>query len=308
MKQYLLLVDDEQYYPELNNVDICSIYYRIPKILRIIRLFHHKYPVLKCLRHIWLGNWKNNVRHYDKIVIYDSIYDDSILDYLKKNTSAKIALCYRNRVLQRTTHKFLTKNTQELRDKFGCELWSYSQDDCHSFNMNYYSQFLLQQKLQTDYYIQDVFFVGRDKGRLHKIMQIGEMLAKHSVSYKFCIVPDDENQYTIKERAYMTSSMTYQEVLENIKCSKCILDVVSEDNYGLTYRPLEALFYGKKLLTNYTDIKCADFYDKENIFVIGDDDEKALSSFVNSSFKELSADTKNKYSFQSFLNLIFRED
>lgn len=49
--------------------------------------------------------------------------------------------------------------------------------------------------------------------------------------------------------------ISYQENLDNIRKSKCIVDVVQKGQIGLTLRPLESLFFKKKLLTNNKCIK-----------------------------------------------------
>ena len=61
-------------------------------------------------------------------------------------------------------------------------------------------------------------------------------------------------------------SMRYSKTIEYIQRSKCLLEIVQNGQNGSTLRPIEALVYGKKLLTNDKNILNQDFYDKNNMF------------------------------------------
>ena len=71
---------------------------------------------------------------------------------------------------------------------------------------------------------------------------------------------------------------------------------------GLTLRVLEALFYSKKLITNNKNIKKYDFYNPNNIFIWGVDDEKNLLNFINSDYITIEENILNRYSYDSWIN------
>ena len=76
------------------------------------------------------------------------------------------------------------------------------------------------------------------------------------------------------------------------------MELVQKDQDGLTWRALESIFYGRKLITNFKDIKSYDFYTPNNIFVIGSDAEEELASFLDSPYKSISDDILQKYTFK----------
>ena len=84
-----------------------------------------------------------------------------------------------------------------------------------------------------------------------------------------------------------------------------MLDVVTDMNYGLTLRPLEALYFRKKLVTNFKDIKGENFYSKENIFILGDDDLSILKEFIESPFTEISQKILDQYTSKAWYQKFF---
>ena len=99
--------------------------------------------------------------------------------------------------------------------------------------------------------------------------------------------------------------MNYADVISMEIKSKCILDIVQPGQRGITWRPLEALFYRKKLITNYKNIKNYDFYRKENIFILGEDNMSIIKSFINSEYVEIPSNIVNKYQWAGWMkNLI----
>ena len=84
--------------------------------------------------------------------------------------------------------------------------------------------------------------------------------------------------------------------------SKCILDYNQEGQVGLSLRPMEALFLERKLITNNTDIKNYDFYNHDNIFILGEDNINEIKEFINKPYKKIDQDIIDYYDFDQWLN------
>ena len=65
---------------------------------------------------------------------------------------------------------------------------------------------------------------------------------------------------------------------------------------------MEALFFEKKLITNNASVRDYDFYDKNNIFIYGVDDD--LNSFMSLSYKKIDDSIKYKYTLDGFVEKI----
>ena len=100
--------------------------------------------------------------------------------------------------------------------------------------------------------------------------------------------------------------MNYEHYLEKLSVSNAVLDLVNTENYGLTLRPLEALFYNKKVITNYREIKLYDFYNKNNIFVIGEDSVDNLNDFLKKPYIELPNNIVESYTFDKWISRFFK--
>lgn len=93
----------------------------------------------------------------------------------------------------------------------------------------------------------------------------------------------------------------YDDYLQNLRESKAILEIVPENVVGLTIRTMEALFFNKKLITNNKDIKNYDFYNPNNIFIIGEDSEDKIKQFINSPFELIDRKIVEYYDFENWI-------
>lgn len=75
-------------------------------------------------------------------------------------------------------------------------------------------------------------------------------------------------------------SITYRENLVNVRNTKCLLEVIQKESKGYTLRTLEAIAYGKRLISNNDSLLTAPFYNPDFI--------EMVSSFkdISSSFIE----------------------
>ena len=84
--------------------------------------------------------------------------------------------------------------------------------------------------------------------------------------------------------------------------AKSILDFAQDFQTGLTLRPLEAVYFGKKLITNNKGILEHDIYDSNNMFVLDHNDIEHIVEFLNQPFKSVSHEVLDYYDFSSWIN------
>lgn len=254
------------------------------QLYRAIRKIHLSSP-LPC-KEIWFSNWTNILWEYDIVVLGETGNSYNVAKYIKSiYPSMRIIVWFRNSV----SH---TINPQHF-NKAICEVWSFDLDDCRKYGLQYNPQFYYKSSdignnKALDF---DVFFIGRDKGRLQLILDIEKILKEQGLQTKFCIV------------GYNCSYMSYPEILEHISRSRAILDIQGSWQKGITLRPLEALFYKKKLITNSKEVENSDFYNSENIKVVGNlDDLKGITGFLDSQYAEIESEIVDKYEYHSWLS------
>lgn len=142
----------------------------------------------------------------------------------------------------------------------------------------------------------DLFFLANVKNRYETIMKVLTYVKESGFKvYDHVYSPNSEPGTT-------SSYMDYSQAVEIMRHSATILDLVADDNYGLTFRPLEAMFLHKKLITNYTDIISYDFYEgnKENIYVIMDEKITGMIDFLRKPYIETSYDL-SRYDIEYWL-------
>ena len=94
--------------------------------------------------------------------------------------------------------------------------------------------------------------------------------------------------------------LSYQAVIDLVKDADILVDYYLDTDSGLSLRPMEALFFGKKLVTNNRSILSEDFYSPANIYVLGHDG-RSLREFVECPGEAVAADIRDRYLLSNWL-------
>ena len=171
-------------------------------------------------------------------------------------------------------------------------IFTFDLSDAQKYNIGYKHQF---GKMPTDSEIPickpstDFYFMGATKDRADDISYVKKLLEENGFTTDFhCI--RNSNDY-----------MSYDDNISNIVRSKCIVDINQKTQVGLTMRPIEALFYRKKLLTNNLAIRNYNFYREQNIFILGHDSNDRLYSFLNTPYEVIPYNIVEEYDINYWL-------
>lgn len=246
------------------------------------------FKILKKIHIFILGKWKKNIKKYDKFIIFESLYDKRISKEIKKNnTQCKIIVYFWNFI---DNH-----NKNILEDTNVDEFWTFDRQDSRKYKLKYNPQFytkavkIKNHKNKTN----DIVFLGRPKDRKNEIIEINNKMKEKGLVTNFKIIENEKD------------FVPYDKYLEMLSDTKCILDYNQKGQCGLTLRPMEALFLEKKLITNNKDIINYDFYNPNNIFVLGIDDIDKIKEFIDSPYEKIDEEIINYYDFESWLNRFF---
>ncbi len=255
-------------------------------LLRIIRKYNLPFGKL------FYGVWKNKLNDYDVVILFDSLFYYGIPQYIKKkNKDIKIIYWYWNPSNDEKVNKI-------KKDKYIDEIWTYNRFDAEKYDLKYNPQmysFSEVENIKKNWKPEnDVVFLGLNKGRKEKLENIKEILKKQNVKCDLHVLESGD------------SYMQYNEYLNLINNSKCILDFNFDLPCGLTLRPLEALFMEKKLITNNDDIVNYRFYNKNNIFIIGKDDWNNIYNFINEDYNKIDKEIIEYYDYKSWLDRMSR--
>lgn len=149
--------------------------------------------------------------------------------------------------------------------------------------------------------IQNVYFVGQDKGRLSQLRYWDALLRSMAIRVLFVVVGDRNKRYSLQEREFLSpQGVGYEENICNILGSDCLFEIVQSNQSGLTVRSMEAFFFGKKLITNNKWICQAPLYSPDRVFVIGKDDVNGLRDFIAKPIARLSSAELSRYEFKNW--------
>lgn len=182
-----------------------------------------------------------------------------------------------------TTFRHPAQELEAIR-ALGYRLSSFDPCEAQQYGMEYTGQyFRYPDKSLPDTTTSDCFFCGLPKDRADLLQTLRSVLESEGLTCDFVIpsAPADK--------------LTYPEYLNRLAHSRCVIDICQGKQTGLTRRPLEALFYGKKLLTNNPEITRYDFYRPENVFIWGQDRPEQLRTFIESPCVEVPEAIKAQY-------------
>lgn len=276
----LIYVEEEKF---LNKRDCLSAFIqRICKKFNIWRIYS-----------LFIKDWKKKLLECDCCIIFDQAFSVALIKCIKAfNPNIKIIVYLWNPILRNLT---LLKNLNKINSYIS--IYSFDKKDCEKYGFIFspmiYNFDVKMSNLNVEY---DVVFVGYTKNRSFLLKEIYLKLTSMKKKLYFYVL-DNVN---IKEKMPFelhNSYLDYNIYKEVMKKSRALLDIVQENQIGLTIRSMEAMCYQKKLITNNRDIVNYDFYHRNNIFVIGINDIDKLDDFLKSPYEPIDREIIKRYNF-----------
>lgn len=257
----------------------CHLYSKAKnqKVVKIARNLGGPFTALS------FDDWYKHREHYDLMILKDGDVNEHVLSYFAHHPQAdKQILHFDNAIVPGNQHLY------EFAKAHHYIITTYNLHDAQKYHMIYHQQCWNKDLYQPDNSDNqyDLFFLANVKNRYQSIMNVLNRVKDAGLKvYDHVYSPGGEPGTT-------TAYMDYLQSIEIMRHSSTILDLVADDNYGLTFRPLEAMFLHKKLITNYPDIVHYDFYEgnKENIYVIQDDKMTGMIDFLRKPYVETGYD------------------
>lgn len=101
--------------------------------------------------------------------------------------------------------------------------------------------------------------------------------------------------------------LDFNENVQRASKARVLLDFVSSDHRGLSFRVFEALANNKKLITTNEAVRAYDFYCSDNIFVWNGSDLNGLDEFLAKPYQMPTAEIKQKYSFGNWIRYVLNQ-
>lgn len=283
-----------------SDIKVCSIYKNGFIIKKAIQRLIVKKRLKSLYKYAFDESWYENQKEKCDIIIIEALKGKrNVIEYLVESfPDSRIVLWYWN-----TVNEYTIDPNDDICKK--CELWSFDEQDCKKYGMYYNSQYY-NKKINVNKnmnIVNDIYFIGQDKGRYAQIKLYEEKFKNLGLRTQFHVTAD-RNKAKNKNIKYK-KGIPYIKVVEEISKSRAILDIPIDNQVGLTLRPLEAIFFSKKLITTNRDIINYPFYSHKNVFILGKDKLENLINFLNGGYQEINKNIIDYYDFESWIRRFY---
>jgi len=249
--------------------------------------------------YLFTKSWKDKILECDNCIIFDQGFSVSLVKSIKRlNPHINIIIYFWNPIFNNDSKIEKIKTLGK-----DIKLYSFDKKDCSRYNIdfapmlyNFDSYFNYEQKVAK----YDVIFVGYLKNRIKMLTEIYNELERQSANAFFYVLDNINTNENVPFELHC-KYMSYDDYRINMLQSKAVLDIVQDGQIGLTIRTMETIRYHRKLITNNKDIINYDFYNKQNIFVLGIDNLNDLSDFIKTPFCAIDEDILRKYNFTDWV-------
>lgn len=148
----------------------------------------------------------------------------------------------------------------------------------------------------------DLVFIGTERNRLPVFRRIMDEAQADGLTTFFHIVPSPYKRYGVGEQSWLSAgAIPYAEVLRHIGRARCLIEIVQSGQHGCTLRAMEALFFGKKLVTDNPAVEREAFYRPENVYRLGRE-ERSLREFLDQPMVEIPSDVIQRHDIAHWID------
>ena len=136
--------------------------------------------------------------------------------------------------------------------------------------------------------------------------KLAETFKEMSIEAQLLVVKSKHKKYAKADKKLILNDlMDYGESLDRILRSKAILDVVMPNQSGITLRPMEAIFLGKKIITTNRYITKYPFYNDKQVYVIRDESLPNIKEFLETEIDPVPLKVMEEYTPTGWLDRFF---
>ena len=243
--------------------------------------------------------------HQDQILVLNAdTFDHSTLEYMKKSTNRFITFLYDN------LDRFPVQDKLHFFDK----IYSFDDKDIekHEFERltNYnYLPFLSQEKQNPS---EDALYItSYDKKRIKQLDILSQKFEELRLKFDLYVIGKKswKNQlmkpFMRNKIVFTRKRINHENLPKFYKRTKVILDLIRENQYGLSFRVFEAMALEKKIITDNEKIKNYDFYNPNNILVLDKDFSNITKEFFETPYQSLPEEIYKKYTLEKWVERVF---
>ncbi|QES90522.1 hypothetical protein [Rhizosphaericola mali] len=155
-----------------------------------------------------------------------------------------------------------------------------------------------------------IFLGSFFKDRYDILITIQKLLHEKKIDFDIFLLGAEAKNSIADKLTFeiLKSPLPYNNYLSTLMKYDIIIDLPLSIHHGFSFRVLEALGLEKKLITTNSSLMQADFYDKNNIFVLNQHNKEDIILFLEKPYKKLDKSIKEKYNFKNWINTLLMLD
>ena len=293
----------DSFHIKIGNFKYKSTWERIQNTLS--KVFLGKNPKLKKRQEYILQQLKKSGFQHQILVVNPELIDLEYHLEIKKHTEKYIAYLYDSVSRCPVNH---------LLDGVFDEIFSFDKVDVATYGFSEINNYIYFDTPKTASQLkQNFIYIGSIDNRLDYLNQFAEHLKKQHQSFLFYAIGKKAFVNKLKQLflgknknlIFQKKRFSQQETLKMYAESETIVDLVRDNQTGLSFRIFEALGLRKKIITNNFSIQNYDFYTSNNVYLI-DENIQFQSNVYTSNFVQLPDNIYDKYSISAWVETVFK--
>ena len=293
----------DSFHIKIGNFKYKSTWERIQNTLS--KVFLGKNPKLKKRQEYILQQLQKNGFQNQILVINPELIDLEYHLEIKKHTEKYIAYLYDS--VSRCPVKHLLDGVFD-------EIFSFDKVDVATYGFSEINNYIYFDTPKTASQLkQNFIYIGSIDNRLDYLNQFAEHLKKQHQSFLFYAIGKKAFVNKLKQLflgknknlIFQKKRFSQQETLKMYAESETIVDLVRDNQTGLSFRIFEALGLRKKIITNNFSIQNYDFYTSNNVYLI-DENIQFQSNVYTSNYVQLPDNIYDKYSISAWVETVFK--
>jgi hypothetical protein len=267
------------------------------------KIFLRKNPKLKKRQDYILNQLQEKGIQDQVLVINPELIDLEYHLQIKKHTKKYIAYLYDS--VSRCPVEHLLEGVFD-------EIYSFDKDDISTYGFSAtsnYIYFKLEENISKN--TLDFVYIGSIDNRINHINAIAEKLKNEGKKYAFYAIGKKAfvcklKQFFLGENKHITfqkNRFNQKETLAIYKKSNVIIDLVRENQTGLSFRIFEAIGLQKNVVTNNKSIATYDIYNSGKIVYLNDLLKINEVSFTEANY---SNELREKYHINNWIQTVFK--
>ncbi len=217
-------------------------------------------------------------------------------------------------MIKEHTHKYIAYlydsvaryPVQDLLEGVFDEIYSFDTDDVKKYNFKPTTNYNYLEKkdfhwIEAPNY--QLFYLASFDDRIALLSQIAQKLNAIKVTFRFIIVTKKVKEIPFIE--IRKERINQEDLGEFYNQTNVILDLVRDQQTGLSFRIFEAMAYQKKIITSNAAVRNYDFYNPNNILVLDENNLQIDASFFTTKYQPIPNEIYQKYTLSHWVDTIF---